>query len=304
MGVGPVALISSLLSQSIPACPKLCTPKIIPSNYTVVDPYPLCLTKCPASATIDWNPEYQNMASTVALMVGVIMIILAPVLGWFMNFVPSPVIMGFTTGGGLIIAMGQLKDVMGYPIRKDRLHEGIEDFFKGLGNTHGITCAMGVSSAVFLFIIRKLTQGRILWWKVPMPAWVKQVALLPWAFGLVVLYTGISASLNLASKGVAVVGSVPPGLPSMAIPRHVGENIPKLISVTITIVIIGYLESIAVETKFANMFKYQIDPTQESYAQVPLNATPHPLTSRTRHRRRTRAQNVGLMRVVQNRFTP
>ena len=171
-----MALISSLLSQSIPACPKLCMPKPRPSNFTLADPYPACAAKCAAGAALDWNPEYQNMASTVALMVGVIMIALAPVLGWFMNFVPSPVIMGFTTGGGLIIAMGQLKDVMGYPIRKDRLHEGIHDFFAGLGQTHGVTCAMGVSAAAFLFVIRKLTQGRILWWKAAVPPWAKQVA--------------------------------------------------------------------------------------------------------------------------------
>jgi MFS superfamily sulfate permease-like transporter len=211
------------------------------------------------------------MASTVALMVGVIMVALAPVLGWFMNFVPSPVIMGFTTGGGLIIALGQLKDIMGYTIRKDRLHEGIHDFFADLKQTHSITCAMGVSAAAFLFILRKLGQGRILWWKVKMPKWVKQVTMLPWAFGLVVMYTGISSSLDLKAKGVDIVGYVPPGLPPLKLPTNIIDKVPKLISVTITIVLIGYLESIAVETKFAHMFKYQINPTQESLAQGMAN---------------------------------
>ena len=270
MGVGPVALISTLVGQGVPSCSKICFPAPKPSNYTVVDPYPNCVTaqsKCPANTKWDWNPLYQNQASTIALMVGVIMIVLAPVLGWFMNFVPSPVIMGFTSGGGIIIALGQLKDIQGYPVNKDTLQAGVADFFNNIRQTQGITATMGWLAVGFLFFIRKLGQGRILWWKVKMPAWTKQVALLPWAFGLVVLYTGISAQMNLYAKGVAIVGVVPAGLPPVVVPPGLNDNISKLISVTITIVIIGYLESIAVETKFAHQFKYQINPTQESFAQ-------------------------------------
>ena len=267
MGVGPVALISTLLAQSVPACSKVCFPTKIPLNYTVVDPYPNCPSKC-ANSTLNWNPIYQNEASTIALMVGVIMIVLAPVLGWFMNFVPSPVIMGFTSGGGIIIALGQLKDIQGYAISKDTLQAGVADFFNSIRSTVPTTATMGWLAVGFLFFIRKLGQGRILWWKVKLPPWTKQIAMMPWAFGLVVLYTGLSANLKLSTtKGVAIVGIVPPGLPPIVVPSSLSDNIPKLIGVTITLVIIGYLESIAVETKFANQFKYQINPTQESYAQ-------------------------------------
>ena len=269
LGVGPVALVSTLVSQSVPACSKVCFPKPVPSNYTVVDPYPACPTKCDAATqTLTWNPTYQNLASTIALMVGVIMIVFAPVLGWCMNFVPSPVIMGFTSGGGIIVACGQIKSIMGYAIRKDNLQETVYDFFAYIGQTQATTAIMGYLAIAFLFFVRKLSQGRLLWWKVKaMPEWVRQVALLPWAFALVVLYTGVSANLNLASHGVAVVGLVPAGLPQISVPYNLGANIPSLISPVIVIVIVGYLESISIETKYANQFKYQIDPTQESYAQ-------------------------------------
>eukprot|EP00292_Cryptomonas_paramecium_P033713 CAMPEP_0113704568 /NCGR_PEP_ID=MMETSP0038_2-20120614/26596_1 /TAXON_ID=2898 /ORGANISM="Cryptomonas paramecium" /LENGTH=709 /DNA_ID=CAMNT_0000629373 /DNA_START=591 /DNA_END=2720 /DNA_ORIENTATION=- /assembly_acc=CAM_ASM_000170 len=266
MGIGPVALISSVVAQGIPACSKVC----IFANRTFVDPYPICplsKSECTKPAVLDFNPDYQNMASTVALMTGFIMVVMAPLLGWFMNFVPSPVIMGFTTGGGLIIALSQLKDIFGYKVSKDNLQSGLGDLFSHFDQTQGITCTMGLLAAAFLFVARKLGQGRILWWKAPVPKWLKQLALLPWAFGLVVLYTAISANYNLKDRGVDVVGSVPPGLPPAVVPYDLDKNIPKLISVTITITIVGYLESIAVETKFANQFKYQINPTQESIAQ-------------------------------------
>ena len=110
------------------------------------------------------------------------------------------------------------------------------------------------------FFLRKLGQGRLLWWKAPVPAWVRKLTLLLLAFALVVLYTGLSANLNLSKKGVAIVGVVPAGLPPIVVPTNLGTNIPNLISIVIVITIIGYLESIAVETKFrpVQRFKYQV----------------------------------------------
>ena len=221
MGVGPVSLVSQLVAQSVPACSKVCIFKTIPVNSTVapfVDPYPnACPTTCLSNQTLNWNPNYGNQASTIALMVGVIMTVLAPVLGWAMNFVPSPIIMGFTSGGGVIIAMGQLKNVMGNSIRTDVLQNGVYDLFNLPYNT--TTATMGWIAVAFLFFHRKLGQGRILWWKVKaIPEWVKQVCLLPWAFGLVVLYTGITAQLDLSgTAGVAIVKTIPPGLPPITV---------------------------------------------------------------------------------------
>ena len=263
MGVGPVAIISLVLSQGIPSCSKICFPKTTPSNFTLVDPYPLCPSTCPSGQILNWNPIYAPMASGVALMAGIVLVLFSPALGWCMNFAAYPVILGFTTGGGIIIALGQLQTIMGYKISSSPLQDGIRDFFSGLPQTHGLTCTMGALAAFFLFVMRKLGQGRLLWWKVKcVPGWLKSVAIMPWAFGLVVLYTGITAALSLGSRGVMLVGYIPSGLPPVALPSNFNNNIPRLIIVTVTITIVGYLESIAVETKFANQFKYQINPTQ------------------------------------------
>ena len=275
MGVGPVAIISQLLASSIPACSKICFHNATASKivFNITDPYPNCplsVKDCPLpkSDKWTWNPDYQYMASSVALFSGILMVILAPVLGWCMSFVPRPVTMGFTTGGGIMIALGQVKDVYGngIAIRKDTLQVGIPDMCNYIGNVHGTTFGMGFGAAVFLFFMRKLGQGKIFWWKIEgMPKWVIAISLLPWPFGLVLLYTAVNASSNL--PGVAIVGVVPPGLPPMSVPPNFNDSIPKLLSVTVLIIIVGYLESIAVETKFANQFKYQINPTQESFAQ-------------------------------------
>ena len=272
MGVGPVTIVSTLIGSGIPACSKVCFPKNITAtkNFTIVDPYPNCPSKCTATATptLNWNPNYQYMCSACALLSGIIMLVFSPVLGWILNFVPQPVIIGFTSGGGFIIALGQLKYIMGYAIRKDTLQNGIYDFFASIGQTQGTTATMGWLAILFLFFIRKLSQGQIFYWPVRMPKLIRDVALLPWAFLLVVLYTGVAAQYNLGSQGVTLVGAIPAGLPSVQMPANYGSNLPQLVSITIVVTVVGYLESISVETKFANQFKYQINPTQESFAQV------------------------------------
>eukprot|EP00292_Cryptomonas_paramecium_P003604 CAMPEP_0113726162 /NCGR_PEP_ID=MMETSP0038_2-20120614/40239_1 /TAXON_ID=2898 /ORGANISM="Cryptomonas paramecium" /LENGTH=597 /DNA_ID=CAMNT_0000656659 /DNA_START=40 /DNA_END=1828 /DNA_ORIENTATION=+ /assembly_acc=CAM_ASM_000170 len=171
--------------------------------------------------------------------------------------------MGFTTGGGIIIALGQLKDIFGYKVSKDNLQLGLNDLVWHFEQTQKTTLTMSILAMLFLFFIKKLAQGKIFWWEpVKVPGWVRQVALLPWAFGLVVLYTGVSAIYQLKDKGVDVVGG---GARGAAAPARAQELRRQHRAITITIV--GYLESIAVETKFAHMFRYQINPTQESIAQ-------------------------------------
>lgn len=263
MGVGPVAIVSLLISTGMPACSQLC-----PNNDGSMphDPYPMCKVKC--DRPMVYNDMYWTYATICAMMVGIIQSVAAPLLGFIMNFVPHPVISGFTSAAGCIIAMSQLKDVMGYSIRKDRLQEGIEDFFASMGKTHVPTFLMGTSGITFLIFVRYLALGKIFCWtpRSGIHRYIRLAAKLPWAFILVVVYTAAVYSLDLDKLGVKITGKVPSGMPNFRFPPNFIESFPKLISITIQIIIIGYLESIAVETKFATMFGYQINPTQEGLA--------------------------------------
>jgi len=125
MGIGPVAIVSLLVAQGVPVCNKLCQGV---DGVLLPEPWPACANVCDLNAK-KYNPEFWSYASTIALMSGVIHVFAAPLLGFVMNFVPHPVISGFTSAGGLIIAMSQLKDIMGFKIRKGTLQKGIFDFF-------------------------------------------------------------------------------------------------------------------------------------------------------------------------------
>lgn len=269
MGIGPVAIVSLLVAEGVPVCNKLCAG---PDDVLIPEPWPLCSHECAADATLVFNPEYWNYASCIALMSGVIQLVCAPMLGFVMNFVPHPVISGFTSAGGLIIAMSQLKEIVGFKIPKGALHIGISEFFGHIRETHAITCIMGSLAIVWLFTLRKLGQGKL--WFYPslkVHPYAKIFAKLPWPFLTVFIYIIVNSQLRLDLKGVKITGDVPSGLPDFQFPKDFFANLPVLLPITFQIVIIGFLESIAVETNFATKRKYQVRPTQEAIAQGAAN---------------------------------
>ena len=265
MGVGPVAIISLLIAQGLPACSKVCK-GVDAQNLS--DPYPHCPVLCPDNQVLVYNEIYGHLACTCAVMSGLLQIFLAPVLGFVMNFVPHPVIAGFTSGGGLIIAMSQLESVMGFPIRKERLQDGISDLVSRWRETNLLSCAMGFMAIAILLLVKELAMRKTTGSSMPYVIWISRVAKLPWVLLLVVIYTLFTASYDLGSQqyGVKIVGYVPPGIPSFSIPPMSSALSARLLFLTMQMVIIGYLESIAIETKFGSIFKYQIRPTQEAVA--------------------------------------
>ena len=146
IAVGPVAIISLLVYQSIPLCNKLCAEN---SGVNATEPIPAAYGKCPgkctATQTLVYNPEYWSFASSLALLVGIINVIASPLLQMVMSFVPHALMAGFCSGAAIIIALSQMTNIMGYKVNKDNLQKGLGDLFGNLANTHGITITMGTS---------------------------------------------------------------------------------------------------------------------------------------------------------------
>jgi sulfate permease, SulP family len=264
MGVGPVAIISLLLAQGLPACPMVCRDS---EGHIESDSYPKCKNTCPDGQVLVFNERYARLASTTAIVSGLAQVIFAPILGFIMNFVPHPVIIGFTSGGGLIIAMSQLESVVGFSIRKDRLQDGVFDLLVRMKEINRLSCGMGVLAILLLLLIREIAAGKLRFTRRG-STWISKVAKLPWALALVGIYTAVTSAYDLGGSyyGVQIVGFVPAGLPSISLPFLSSDLTPRVIFLTVQIVIIGYLESIAVETKYGSIFKYQIRPTQEAVA--------------------------------------
>lgn len=205
---------------------------------------------------------YAAAAVTLAFMSGLFLLVLGFMrLGFLANFLSHPVIAGFITASGMIIATSQLKHILGVPAEGHSLFGLVLSLKAHLDQTNMITLAIGLVATAFLFWVRKglkpLLQSfglrprlaDILAKAGPVAA-VAVSTLTVWAFGL-------------HEKGVAIVGTVPRGLPPFTLPSADPDLWRQLALSAVLISIIGFVESVSVAQTLAAKRRQRIVPDQE-----------------------------------------
>ena len=96
-------------------------------------------------------------AITLAFMSGALMLTCIGLfrLGFLANFLSHPVIAGFITASGILIAASQLKHILGIKAEGDTLVELLHSMSRKLGETNWTTSSSALPSVVFLFWVRK-----------------------------------------------------------------------------------------------------------------------------------------------------
>lgn len=193
------------------------------------------------------STEFIALAATLMAMVGVIQAGLGFVRGGFVvNFLSHAVISGFTSAAALVIGLSQLKHLLGVDLpREQNVFVLLGRAATQLGDTHAVTLAIGVASIAVLMIGKRLSR------RFPTPLLVVIVAsLVVWAF-------------DLHERGVAIVGTVPAGLPGFALPDLSGDALLALLPTALTIAFVGFMESVAVAKAIAAKHRYKIDANRE-----------------------------------------
>ena len=195
--------------------------------------------------------EYIQSAILLAFLSGTIQFLLGLFkMGFLVSFLSKPLIKGFTSGAAIIIGLSQVKHMLGISLHQSNK---IQLFAISLVNSeisiHFPTLMIGVISIFILLILKKWTP------KIPSALVVVILSSLWVYFG------------KQYQEGVAVVGLVPGGLPSFNIPNFNIETIKNLIPISLTLAIVGYLESISISKTIAEKYKYyQLNPNQELIA--------------------------------------
>ena len=195
--------------------------------------------------------EYIQSAILLAFLSGTIQFLLGLFkMGFLVSFLSKPLIKGFTSGAAIIIGLSQVKHVLGISLHQSNK---IQLFAISLLNSeisiHFPTLIIGVISIFILLILKKWTP------KIPSSLVVVILSSLWVYFG------------KQHQEGVAVVGLVPGGLPSFNTPNFNIETIKNLIPISLTLAIVGYLESISISKTIAEKYKYyQLNPNQELIA--------------------------------------
>ena len=185
-------------------------------------------------------------------------------LGFLANFLSHPVISGFISASGILIAVSQFKHVLGVKAAGHTLPEVASSLVSNLPDANGYTVLIGVSCLAFLWFVR-LRLGKLL-------------AALGVAKGLagfivkagpvltVVVTIVVTSLWQLDREGVAIVGAVPAGLPAFSFTVPDMALVKTLLLPAFLISVIGFVESVSVAQTLAAKRRQRIDPNQELIA--------------------------------------
>lgn len=232
LAVGPVAVVSLMTAASIGAIAEAGT-----AGYAI------------AALTLAF------LSGSVLLLMGFFR------LGFLANFLSHPVIAGFITASGVLIAASQLKHIFGVSAHGHTLPELALSLFHALPQTNFITLGIGIIATGFLFWVRKGLKPLLL--RVGLSATGAEFGAKAGPVLAVALTTLVVFVLDLKDKGVAIVGAVPQSLPPFTLPDVSPDLLTALIGPAILISVIGFVESISVAQTLAAKKRQRIDPNQE-----------------------------------------
>ena len=205
---------------------------------------------------------YAVAALTLAFLSGAILLAMGVFkLGFLANFLSHPVISGFITASGVIIAASQIKHILGISASGENLLDLLHSIFTHLGDTNWITVIIGVSATAFLFWVRKGMKPLLK--SKGFSAGAADVATKAGPVAAVVVTTLFVWLFGLSDHGVRVVGAVPQSLPPLTLPDFSFDLMGALLLPAILISVIGFVESISVAQTLAAKKRQRINPDQE-----------------------------------------
>ena len=205
---------------------------------------------------------YAIAALTLAVMSGAILLAMGVLkLGFLANFLSHPVIAGFITASGILIAVSQLKHILGVSAHGHTLPQIAGSLIAHLGDVNPITVVIGVVSTAFLFWVRKGLKPLLI--ARGMRPKLADIAQKAGPVAAVVVTTLAVWGLGLSERGVSIVGAVPQSLPPLTLPSVNFELLTALFVPALLISVIGFVESISVAQTLAAKKRQRIDPNQE-----------------------------------------
>ena len=212
--------------------------------------------------TAQGSADYASAAVVLALLSGGILTLMGLFrLGFVANFLSHPVISGFISASGLIIATSQLGGLLGISSEGHALPELLASLWENMGSFNPYTGVVGLSSLLILAWVRIDMKRRLVLWGLGTGVATFLVRAAPVV--VVIASIGASAALDLGGKGVALVGAVPLGIPLLSVPTVSLDLVQALLGPAFIISIVGFVESISVAQTLAAKKRERIDPDQE-----------------------------------------
>lgn len=189
------------------------------------------------------------LTAALALLTGVILLLAGfAKLGAIADFLSTPVLAGFLTGVGLTVAIGQVPKIMGVKIDSDQFFAEVVELVRSIPDVDVPTLIVGLSALGLLFALHH------------------SIPRVPSALVVVVLSIVAVAAFDLESRGIAVVGDIASGLPSLVVPDVGFQDLTVLFGGALGLAIVVFGQSAALAKAFALPHREEVDANQEMRA--------------------------------------
>lgn len=197
------------------------------------------------------TPEYLMAAATIAVLAGIIKLVAGLArLGLLINFVSDSVVIGFTSGAGLLIVANQLRHLLRLNIPStSALDQTLHNVITHLSQTHLPSLLLGIGTLLTVMVLRRIDRR------------------IPNALIALTLAALVAAFSGLAGE-IKVVGALPHGLPPFKMPpltdlRLIGE----LSTTALAVAVFGLIETTSVARGIAAVTRQRLDNNQEFIGQ-------------------------------------
>lgn len=191
---------------------------------------------------VEESPRYVGLALVTAFLVGIFTLFVGVArLGWVGDFLSRPVMIGFFGGIAVIIIVNQLPGLLGVPDGQGRTVERIVKLSGQFREVHIPTLVLGVSSLVLLLGIARINRR------------------IPGALIVLILSTAAMFVFHLTDDGVAVLGPLERGLPSLDLPPFSFEALEAVSTTALVIATLCLAQTAATTRSAANLGGYETD---------------------------------------------
>jgi high affinity sulfate transporter 1 len=188
------------------------------------------------------SPHYVKLAGTAALLAGVLLVLARVVrLGFLANFLSRTVLLGFLTGVGIQVALGQLPQMLGVSATGSGTVVKFVNTLRALGHVQGASALIALAVVVVVVVVRRLSPK------------------VPGALLAVVAAIVVSEAAHLSARRVAVLGSVPSGVPHLTAPSFAVHDLTKLLSVSLSMFVVILAQSAATSRAYAARYEESVD---------------------------------------------
>jgi SulP family sulfate permease len=181
------------------------------------------------------SPQYVALAGLLALITGAILLIARLIgLGFLADFLSRTVLIGFLTGVGIQVAIGQIAGMLGLPGGGGGTVQKLITDIQQLPETSGLTLLVSLIVLALIIGCKRFAPN------------------IPGALIAVIGMIAASYFFNLSAKGVSTLGTVPSGLPQFGLPQGVTWNdVPPLIPIAFSCFLVILAQSAATSRAYA-----------------------------------------------------